>query len=144
MSQGAVRRALGATPAPMARYVMSESVVLALAGGLLGIIVAWLGVNRLLALRPASIPRLELVATLSPKVLLYCSGVVLATALLVGVLPALRMGSVNATAVVRGGATALGGRRTRHLNHVLVVTETALALMVLVGSVLLVRPPEPR
>jgi predicted permease len=139
LSQAAVRRALGATPAQMARYVMSESVVLALAGGLLGIVVTWLGVNGLLALRPASIPRLELVATLSPKVLLYCSGVVLTTALLVGALPALRMGSVKATAVVRGGATALGGRRTRRLNHVLVVTETALALMVLVGSVLLVR-----
>jgi putative ABC transport system permease protein len=134
-----VRRALGATPTQMARYVLSESVLLAVAGGLLGIVVAWLGVNALVALRPASIPRLDLVSTLSPKVLLYCSGVVLTTALLVGAVPALRMGSVKATGVVRGGATARGGRHARRLNHVFVVTETAVALMVLVASLLLVR-----
>jgi putative ABC transport system permease protein len=139
LGQGAVRRALGATPGQMARYVLSESVVLALAGGLLGMVVAWLGVRGLLALQPASIPRLDLVKTLSPSVLLYSSGVALATALLAGAVPAVRMGSVRAMGVVRGGATAQGGRGARRLNHVLVVTETALALMVLVGSVLLVR-----
>jgi predicted permease len=139
LGQGAVRRALGATPFQMARYVLSETVVLALAGGLLGIAVAWLGVKGLLALQPASIPRLDQIATLSPNVLLYCSAVAVATALLTGAVPALRMGSVKATEVVRGGATAQGGRGGRRLNHVLVVTETALALMVLVASVLLVR-----
>lgn len=139
LGQGAVRRALGATPGQMARYVLSESVVLALAGGLLGTVVAWFGVKGLLALQPASIPRLDLVTTLSPNVLLYSSGVALATALLAGAVPALRMGSVKAMGVVRGGATAQGGRGARRLNHVLVVTETALALMVLVGSMLLVR-----
>ncbi len=139
MGQGAVRRALGATPMQMARYVISESLVLALAGGVLGIVVAWLGVGGLVAMRPASIPRLDLVSVLSPSVLLYCFGVAMATALLFGAVPALRMGSVRATAVVRGGATGQGGRGARRLNHVLVVAEVALALMVLVGSVLLVR-----
>jgi hypothetical protein len=134
MSQGAVRRALGATPGQMARYVLSESVVLAVAGGLLGILVAWLGVKGLLALQPSSIPRLDRVTTLSPQVLLYSSGVALTTALLVGAVPALRMGSVKATGVVRGGATGQGGRGARRLNHVLVVAETALALVVLIGS----------
>lgn len=139
LGQGAVRRALGATPGQMARYVLSESVVLAAAGGLLGIGVAWLGVRGLLALQPASIPRLDLVTTLAPSVLAYCSGVALVTALLAGAVPAFRMGSVKAAGVVRGGATAQGGRGTRRLNNALVVTETALALMVLVGSVLLAR-----
>jgi predicted permease len=139
LGQGAVRRALGATPGQLARYVVSESVVLALAGGVLGLLVAWLGVKGLLVLRPASIPRLDRVTTLSPNVLLYSSGVALATALLAGAVPAFRMGSVKALGVVRGGATAQGGRGARRLNHVLVVTETALALMVLVASVLLVR-----
>jgi predicted permease len=139
LGQGAVRRALGATPGQMARYVLLESVVLALAGGILGTVVAWLGVKSLLALRPASIPRLDSVTTLSPTVLLYAFGVGLATALVAGAVPAARMGSVKAMGVVRGGATGRGGRGARRLNHVLVVTETALALMVLVASVLLVR-----
>lgn len=139
MGQGAVRRALGATPGQMARYVLSESVVLALAGGVLGIGVAWLGVRGLLALQPTSIPRLDFVSTLSPSVLLYCMGVSLTTALLFGTVPAFRMGSVKAMEVVRGGATARGGRGARRLNHALVVSEVALAVMVLVGSVLLVR-----
>lgn len=137
--QGAVRRALGATPLQMARYVLSETVVLALAGGLLGVAVSWLGVKGLLALQPASIPRLDQVTPLSPHVLLYCFGVALMTALVTGAVPALRVGSVKATGVLRGGATARGGRGARRLNHALVVTETALAVMVLVASVLLVR-----
>jgi predicted permease len=139
LGQGAVRRALGATPAQMARYVLSESVVLALAGGLLGIFVAWLGVRGLLALQPTSIPRLDLISVLSPSVLVYCFGIALGTALFFGAVPAFRMGSVKAMGVVRGGATAQGGRRSRRLNHGLVVAETALALVVLVGSMLLVR-----
>lgn len=139
LGQGAVRRALGATPGQIARYVLSESVVLALAGGVLGTGVAWLGVKGLLALQPASIPRLDLVTTLSPSVLLYSFGVALATALLAGAVPALRMGSVKAAGVVRGGSTAQSGRRGRRLNQVFVVTETALALMVLIASMLLVR-----
>ncbi len=137
--QGAVRRALGATQGQITRYVLSESVVLALVGGLLGTVIAWLGVTGLLRLQPVSIPRLDLVTTLSPSVLLYSFGVALTTALLAGAVPALRMGSVKAAGVVRGGATAQGGRGARRLNHVLVVAETALALTVLVAAVLLVR-----
>ena len=139
VGQGAVRRALGATRGQMARYVLSESVVLTVAGGLLGMAVAWMGVKVLIGLQPASIPRLDQVATFTPRVLLYCSAVASATALLAGAVPALRMGSVKASAVVRGGATAQGGRGARRLNHALVVAEAALALMVLVGSALLVR-----
>lgn len=137
--QAVVRRALGATRWQMARYVLSESLVLALAGGLLGVLVAWLGVRGLLALQPASIPRLELVSVVSPVVLLYCTAVALTTALLFGAVPALETGSVRAAGVVRGGASSGGGRSARRLSHALVVLETAVALVVVVASLLLVR-----
>ena len=137
--QAAVRRALGATPTQMARYVLSESVVLALGGGVLGVAVAWLGVRGLTALQPASIPRLDGVSALSPSVLAYSLGVALVTASIFGAVPAWRMGTVSAAGVVRGGATGPGGRGARRLHHGLVVVETALALVVLVASLLLVR-----
>ncbi len=139
LGQGAVRRALGATPGQMARYVLSESIVLSLAGGLLGVGIAWLGVRGLLAIRPSSIPRLDGVTTLSSSVLLFTFGTALLTAVLAGAAPALRMGSVRALSAVRGGASAGGGSGARRFNRVLVVAETALAVVVLVVSVLLVR-----
>ena len=139
MGQGAVRRALGARPWEIARYVLAESVVLAVGGGVLGALLAWLGVEGLVALRPASIPRLDQVATISARVLGFCVGVSLAAVLLFGSMPAVRMRAVRAVDVVRGGASTKGGRSSRRLHQLLVVTEIALALIVLVGSILLVR-----
>src|SRR5690606_9710297 len=85
----AVRIALGAGRARIIRYVLVESLVLALAGGALGILLAWLGTRLLVALGPAAIPRLHEIG-LTPSVLLFTLGVSVFAGLLFGVLPALR------------------------------------------------------
>ena len=135
----AVRIALGAGRGRVIRYVVVESMMLALAGGAAGILLAALGTRLLVSLAPVSIPRLHEIGITS-NVLLFTVGVTLLAGLLFGVLPALRSFSYRMVTALRdGGRGATVGRERHRARNVLVVLQVAMALLLLVGSGLMVR-----
>jgi putative ABC transport system permease protein len=133
----AVRSALGAGRLRLIRQMLTESLILGVAGGALGLLLAVSGVNFLIALEPA-IPRLEHVE-IDGTVMGFSVMVSLLTVVLFGLLPAIRASSLDVSFALKEGGIrgTLGGHaRTR---SALVVTEVALSLMLLVGSGLLLR-----
>ena len=137
--ESAVRMALGSGRGRLIRYVLTESLILALLGGAVGVLLAWVGTRALVSVAPASIPRLEEIG-ISRTALLYTLGVSLVAGLLFGVFPALRTGSHKMLAALRDGGRGTTIGRDRHLaRHAMVVAQVALALVVLVGSGLMVR-----
>lgn len=137
--ESAVRMALGSGRRRLVRYVLTESLLLALAGGATGVLLAWMGTRALVAAAPASIPRLDEIG-ISGSALLYTTGVSLLAGLLFGVSPALGTGSAKMLASLRDGGRGTTIGRDRHLaRSVMVVAQVALALVVLVGSGLMVR-----
>lgn len=135
----AVRIALGAGRGRVIRYVVVESLVLALAGGAAGVFLAYWGTKLLVALGPASIPRLHEIG-ITPGVLVFSLGISLFAGVLFGVLPALRSFSYRMVTALRdGGRGATVGRERNLSRKTLVVTQVALALLLLVGSGLMVR-----
>jgi len=137
--EDAVRMALGSGRGRLIRYVLTESMLLALIGGAAGVLLAYLGTRALVAAAPASIPRLDEIG-IRGSVLLYTGGISIAAGLLFGVLPALRSGSDKMMGAIRDGgrSTTIGGDRHR-ARSVLVVSQVALALVLLIGSGLMVR-----
>ncbi len=139
----AIRAALGAGWHRLIRQLLTESIVLALAGGVAGLALAWCGLYVMRAINPGNIPRLEDIA-INGTVLAFTFGVSLATGILFGLAPAFRAGNVDLnTALKAGGRTgqSQGGLRvTRHrLRGLLVISELALSLMLLIGAGLLIR-----
>ena len=134
----AVRSALGASRARLVRAALVESLVLGLAGGAAGLALAGLGTELLLALRPQDVPLLETART-DGAVVGFTAAVALGSGLLFGLLPAWRAAARRdlGEGLKEGkGALAAGGWGAR---RVLVVAETALALMLLAGAGLLLR-----
>ena len=133
----AVRAALGARRGRMLRQLLAESALLAAAGGALGIAAATLGVRVLVGMSPPNLPRLGAIAVNAP-VLAFALSVTTVVGLVFGVVPAL-----HGTRADLQGAFQRSSRRTpgtRRLTRAsLVISEVALALMLLVGSGLLVR-----
>lgn len=135
----AVRIALGAGRGRVIRYVVVESLVLALAGGIAGVFLAYWGTRLLVSIGPASIPRLHEIG-ITPTVLVFTLAISLFAGVLFGVLPALRSFSYRMVSALRdGGRGATVGRERNLSRKVLVVTQVALALLLLVGSGLMVR-----
>ena len=140
----AIRTALGGSRWRIARQVLTESVVLALAGGALGLLLGTLGIRVLLSVNTAGLPRIGesgAMVSLDWRVLTFTLAVSLATGLLFGLIPALQStrGDVAGTLKESAGRTGSGGFRQNKTRAVLVVTEVALALTLLVGSALLIR-----
>ncbi len=135
----AVRAALGAGRARIARQLLTESIVLALISAVVGIGLAAWGIKALVAAAPAGVPRLEQ-TTLDPYVLLFTLMVTLVSAMLFGVAPALRAARVDVQTVIKAGGrgAGMGGVRDR-LRTGLIVAELAVALLLLVGAGLLIR-----
>ncbi len=134
----AVRRALGAGRGRLVRQLMTESVVLALVGGAVGLLIAYWGTRALIAAQPADIPRLEEVGV-SGTVVLFTLGVSLLTGLAFGVLPALHGTGRALMGTLREGGrsgTGAGGHRMR---AGLVIAEMTLAVVLLMGAGLLIR-----
>ncbi len=134
----ALRTALGASRGAMVRQVLTESLLLAVAGGALGlaITVAALGVLR--RLHPANLPRLAEVQ-LDATVLLFTAAICATTALLFGLVPALRAAAADPQEQLKvGGRSGTAGARRRGRN-LLIVAEVALSVMLLVGAGLLIR-----
>ncbi len=134
----AVRRALGADRARLARQLLTESVVLALIAGAAGVLLARWGLAAVLAVWPR-VPRADAVG-IDGWVLGFALVVSVATGLAFGLLPALRAAAPGVEEALRdeGGATT-GSRRRHRTQSGLVVVEVALALVLLVGSGLLIR-----
>jgi predicted permease len=137
--ESAVRMALGSGRARLVRYVLTESVLLALVGGAVGLLLAWVGTRALVAVAPASIPRLDEIG-IGATTLTYAAGISLLAGILFGVFPALRSGSDKMLGALRDGGRGTTIGRERHIaRSVMVVAQVALALIVLVGSGLMVR-----
>jgi putative ABC transport system permease protein len=135
----AVRAALGAGRARLARQVLTESTLLALAGGLLGITLAWQMLRIIIALRPPALANLDTVRVES-SVLVWSAAISVLTGVLFGTLPAVfaAQGSVGDVlrSETRGGSGSIATRRVR---SALIVFEIALSIVLLVGAGLLVR-----
>src|SRR5215207_1931821 len=139
----AVRVALGATRADLVRQMFAESMVLAVIGGALGSLLALWGVRLMRGALPAELVRFNPGWTriaVNGDALLFTLGVSLATAVVVGMIPALVASRADPQqALKESGRTATGGGGRQRLRSTLVVGEVALALMLLVGTGLMVR-----
>ena len=134
----AVRVALGASPRRLMRYLLTESVVLALAGGAVGVLLALWGVPALLALSSGNLPATARVGV-DIRVLGFAVLVSLGTGLLFGFAPALQMARTDLHESLKEGGRSVGHRSSLRLRRGLVVSTVALALTLLVGAGLLIR-----
>ncbi|MGH7498420.1 MAG: ABC transporter permease, partial [Gemmatimonadales bacterium] len=134
----AVRAALGASRWRLVRQVMAEAIVLAVAGGILGLLVASWSVDALIALKPAGIPRLDEIS-IDSRVLAFTLLVSIVVGLAFGLAPALVAAANDPAESFRGeGKGSSGSRRRSRFRAGLVVTQISLALVLLVGSALLI------
>ena len=135
----AVRAALGASRGRIARELLFETVTLGLLGGALGIGVAYGALKLLVALGPTNLPRLDEV-TIDPSVLLFTTITSLLAGLLFGLVPVLKYGGPRLSNALRtGGRTFSDGRERHWTRSTLVVVQVALAMVLLVGSGLMIR-----
>lgn len=134
-----VRVALGAGRSRLMRQFLTEGVLLAALGGVAGLVLAWGGLELLRALGPGELPRLREVSLDAP-VLLFTGGVALLTGVLFGLAPARYLtGSTMASTLRDGGLRSTAGGGKVRLRSLLVVSEVALALILTLGSGLLIR-----
>ena len=137
--ENAVRVALGSGRARLVRQMLVESAVLALLGGAAGVVLAYAGIRALVAVGPASIPRLDEIA-INTVALVFTAVVSLGAGLLFGVLPALRASSTRGTDALRDGGRGAASAGARHrARNALVITQVALAFVLVIGSGLMVR-----
>jgi putative ABC transport system permease protein len=134
----AVRTALGASRGRIVRQLLTETLVLALAGGVAGIVLALAAVQALRGVLPADLPRVDEIG-IDLRVLAAGIGVTCATGLLLGVLPARRATRFDLQASLREGGRSTADRGGRRLSGGLVVTQVALAVLLVTGAGLLVR-----
>ncbi|MGH7482244.1 MAG: ABC transporter permease, partial [Longimicrobiales bacterium] len=135
----AVRSALGAGRGRIVRQLLAESALLAALGGSLGLLVAVAGLEALVTLGPADVPRLDQVR-LDRSVLAFTALIALLSGLLFGLVPALRASRGDVIAPLKeGGRSASYVRSSRRLRGTLVMAEVALSVLLLVGAGLLIR-----
>jgi predicted permease len=135
----AVRAALGAGRARITRGLLVESVVLGLAGGALGLVVAAIGLDVLVSRGPESLPRLDEIG-LDWRAIAFALFISIFAALVFGLLPALKYSGAGIALSLRSaGRTATAGRERHRARNALVVAQVALALVLLVSSGLMIR-----
>jgi len=138
----AIRRALGATRLRIVRQLLSETLLLALAGGALGLFFSLWGIRLLRVIAPPYTPRVDHIR-LDGNVLWFTMGMSLLAAVLVGLVPALHASSRRMGGTLKGGlGSSFAGvttRRSHRLRSALVVLEVALAVIVVAGGALMAR-----
>jgi predicted permease len=134
-----VRQALGAGRSRLIRQLLTESLVLALAGGAIGIAFASGASHLLVRMVSDGRAALELGVPLDMRLLLFTLGVTLATALLFGTIPAFRATRSNLTDALKDGRSSSGAAAKSRLAKALVISQVALSLVLLVGAGLFVR-----
>ena len=134
----AVRVAVGASRWQIVRQLLAESLVIASAAGILGVAGAWALIRVLPVVAPEDLPRLADVR-LDATVLFFALVVVVMSAVLSGLVPALRAARPDLLPSLREGSGASSSARTVRLRHAMLISEAALAVMLLIGSGLLIR-----
>jgi predicted permease len=139
----AIRAAMGAGRARIIRQLLTESIVLSLSGGILGLILGYAGVRALLAVSPADLPRIgengSLVG-LDWRVLLFTLAVALLTGILFGLFPAIGASRPDLNTTLKESSNRSGtGFRQSKMRSLLVISEVSLALVLLIGAALLIR-----
>src|SRR6266852_2832140 len=136
----AIRSALGASRKRMVGQLLVESLILAMGGAVLGTLFAWVGLKFLVALMPQNIIPAEAVIRLNAPVLFFTLGVAILTALVFGLVPALKVAQKDLNEPLRDTGKGLsGGFRHAKLRNAVVVLEVALSLTLLVAAGLLMR-----
>ena len=139
----ATRSALGAGRRHIIRQLLTESLLISLSGGVLGLVLGFTGVRFLLAINPGSIPRIGEDASavkVDLNVLLFTLAISLLTGILFGVVPAISSSRKNLAAILNESSNRGGvGLRSGKTRSLLVVTEMALALVLVIGAALLIR-----
>ncbi len=139
----AIRAAMGAGPARMVRQLLTESVLLALVGGVLGLGLGFAGVRWLLSVRPGDIPRVGengAGVSIDWRVALFAVGISVLTGILFGLIPALGASRPDlATTMNEGGSRSGFGLRQSKMRSLLIVSEVGLALVLLIGAALFIR-----
>jgi predicted permease len=132
----AVRGALGASRGRLLRQLVTESLVLAIGGFIAGLAVARIGTNVLLAMRPANLPKLDVIQ-LDSSALLFAAGATALTAMMFGLVPAIRAAGISLSRALRtAGSPSVAHVRAR---GVLMIAEMSMALVLLIGAGLMVR-----
>lgn len=135
----AVRSALGGGRARLVRLILTESILLAIPGGLLGLLLAYAGTRLLLSISPDSIPRVTEIG-IDGSVLAFTFLATLLTGVISGIVPALQASRADLNTLLRDEArSTTSSRRTRRTRDLLVVGEVGLALILLIAAGLLVR-----
>ncbi|MEO8360598.1 MAG: ABC transporter permease [Vicinamibacteria bacterium] len=134
----AVRTALGASRLRLVTQLATESLLLAAGGGILGLFLGWALLAVLPSIAPANFPRLDDIA-LDGRALLFAALISLGAGVIASVLPALRSSTTKLAPALRDGAGASAGAATQRWRAAFVMSEAALAVILLIGAGLLVR-----
>src|SRR5690348_3367084 len=139
----AIRAAIGGSRGRIIRQLLTESVVLSLSGGLLGLGLGWLGIRALLSINTAGLPRVGengSFVSMDLNVVLFTLAVSVGTGILFGLIPAVQSSRTDLTTTLKESSGRSGtGFRQNKARSILVVVEVGLALVLLVGSALLIR-----
>jgi putative ABC transport system permease protein len=134
-----VRLAVGASRGRLVRQLLAEALVLSMAATALGVAIAWAGVQTLLALQPTNVPRIQTVA-LDGTAIAFAAGAALGTAVVLGLVTALRAARQDVReALTEGTRSVAGGRTSERVRQGLVVGQVALTIVLLTGAGLLGR-----
>jgi putative ABC transport system permease protein len=134
----ALRTAIGAGRLRLIRQLLTESGVLAIAGGIVGVALAWLGMRTLVAIAPPELPRLADV-TLDGRVIGFTFGIALLTGIVFGLVPALQISRTGLSQALKEGGRSASSGVGRVVRRALVVVQVALALVLLTGAGLMVQ-----
>ena len=139
----AIRSAMGASRARIMRQLLTESVVLAVSGGILGLVLGYIGVRGLLAISPADLPRVGehgAAVAIDWRVLAFTLGVSLLVGILFGLFPAIGASRPDLNTALKESSNRSGtGFRQGKARALLVISEVSLALVLLIGAALLIR-----